>query len=161
MTDNKIDNFPSMVNEKTAQAHIAIVAKCFEAYFSQPLIACAAGEDLLAKVWAADFVLLSHSADEDPCFNFGNLSAQRLFEMDYLTLTALASRKSAGPSTQRERDALLAQVSRHGCIDDYRGIRVSASGKQFYIEQAKVWNLTDAKGNYYGQAAMFRDWTDL
>ncbi|MEA3642760.1 MAG: MEKHLA domain-containing protein [Lamprobacter sp.] len=48
-----------------------------------------------------------------------------------------------------------AAVAERGFIDDYRGVRVSASGRRFMIEQASVWNLTDAQGRPAGQAATF------
>lgn len=150
---------PSQIGTKAAQDHISILARNYQSYFHQPILPGICDDQLLDAIWQGDFVVLSHGIGDDPVFNFANLCAQKLFEMDYSTITQLPSRKSAGPSTQQERDHLLAQVTRKGCIDDYRGIRVSASGKQFYIEQAKVWNLADGAGNYYGQAAMFHSWT--
>jgi predicted DNA-binding protein (UPF0251 family) len=50
-------------------------------------------------------------------------------------------------------------VARQGYIDDYAGIRVSATGKRFLINRATVWNLLDATGNSLGQAAAFSEWT--
>ncbi|MEH6442693.1 MAG: MEKHLA domain-containing protein [Oceanospirillaceae bacterium] len=155
-------DLPHYIDAKPAHQHIAILANCYQAYFAAPLFTDSTDEaELLTKAWQAGFVLLSHGIGDDPVFNFANKTAQKLFEMDYLTLTSLPSRKSAGSSTQAERDQLLAEVSSKGCIDDYSGIRVSASGKQFFIERAKVWNLTDEAGNYYGQAAMFNSWTAI
>ena len=54
--------------------------------------------------------------------------------------------------------ACLARVSRDGYIDDYRGVRISATGKRFMIEEAVVWNLIDAAGGHHGQAATFSRW---
>lgn len=161
-TCDRLADLPQDIGEKRAHEHIAILAKCFQAYFAAPLFADSTDEtEILANAWQAGFVLLSHGIGDDPIFNFANIAAQQLFEMDYLALTRLPSRKSAGSSTQAERDKLLAEVSSKGCIDDYSGIRVSASGKQFFIERAKVWNLADEDGNYYGQAAMFNSWTAI
>jgi hypothetical protein len=53
---------------------------------------------------------------------------------------------------------LLEAVTRHGFIDDYRGVRVSQSGRRFLIENATVWNLLDEAGAPYGQAATFSVW---
>jgi hypothetical protein len=53
---------------------------------------------------------------------------------------------------------LLATVNQHGFIDDYRGVRISKSGRRFMIEQATVWNLLDENGAPYGQAASFSQW---
>ena len=36
---------------------------------------------------------------------------------------------------------MLEQAKTHGYISDYRGIRISRSGKRFLVEQATVWNI--------------------
>jgi hypothetical protein len=46
-------------------------------------------------------------------------------------------------------------------VDNYSGIRISASGRRFRIENATVWNLADAGGRIHGQAATFHHWTYL
>jgi hypothetical protein len=150
-----------LIAGNSAVEHIAILAKNYQQYFAEPMIADCREKDFLQAVWQGDFVVLSHGIEEDPIFNFANICAQQLFEMDYQTITQLPSRKSAGPSTQQERNRLMSQVTTKGCIDDYSGIRVSATGKQFFIESAKVWNLTDEAGEYYGQAAMFSTWQEI
>jgi hypothetical protein len=53
---------------------------------------------------------------------------------------------------------LLDCVRRQGYIDDYAGVRVSATGKRFRIARASVWNLLDASGDSVGQAASFSAW---
>ena len=58
-------------------------------------------------------------------------------------------------------DGSWQRVSAHGYIDDYVGVRISASGKRFLIEDAIVWNLIDGQGAYHGQAAVFKKWTYL
>ena len=45
-----------------------------------------------------------------------------------------------------------------GFIDDYTGVRISASGRRFRIDKAVVWNLVDQEGLYRGQAACFDAW---
>jgi hypothetical protein len=60
-----------------------------------------------------------------------------------------------------ERQRLLDRVTRSGIIDDYAGVRISASGRRFRIVNASVWNLTDDDGRPAGQAAAFSDWTPL
>lgn len=109
-------------------------------------------------LYEADFVVVSHDTAPDPVFNYANLAAQHLFETDWDTFITLPSRLSAGPVHRDERRRLLDAVTRHGYIDNYAGIRVTQSGRQFRIEAATVWNLADDGGNYAGQAAMFSDW---
>lgn len=107
------------------------------------------------------FPVVSHDTQAVPVFNYANRSALELFEMDWQSFTALASHKSAEAVTQTERDRLLAEVSEKGFIDTYQGIRVSATGKRFRINNAVVWNLIDRNNNYQGQAAALFDWTIL
>ena len=119
------------------------------------------GEDIYRALFEAPYGVVSHNTDDDPIFNYGNKTALRLFEMTWPEFTNLASRKSAEPQNRAEREWLLARVTRHGFIDDYRGIRISSTGKRFTIEDATVWNLVDKKGLYCGQAAVFHRWSAL
>lgn len=112
-------------------------------------------------LYRAPFALASHDTAEDPMFNYGNLTAQKLFEMDWDTLLSHPSRDSAEPANRAERARLLERVTTQGFIDDYRGIRISATGKRFRIEEAFIWNLIDSGGAYRGQAAALYKWTDL
>lgn len=47
---------------------------------------------------------------------------------------------------------------RQGFIDDYAGARVTATGREFRIERATVWNLVDAADAIGEQAARFDAW---
>lgn len=109
-------------------------------------------------LYEAAFVAVSHDTAPDPVFNYANLAAQRLFEMDWDTFVTVPSRLSAGPQHRDERRRLLEAVTQHGYIDDYAGIRVAKSGRQFRVEAATVWNLAGDDGLYAGQAAMFSQW---
>jgi hypothetical protein len=109
-------------------------------------------------LFTAPFALVSHNAESDPVFNFGNQTALSLFEMTWETFTRLPSRLSAEPENRAARAALLNQVASQGFIDNYSGIRISATGKRFRIHRATVWNITDDNLNVIGQAAMFKDW---
>jgi len=113
------------------------------------------------NLYEASFVVLSHNTAPDPVFNYANLAAQRLFEMDWDTFVALPSRLSAGPMHRDERRRLLDSVAHNGYIENYAGIRVTKSGRQFRVEAATVWNLTGDDGKYAGQAAMFSEWRFL
>ena len=60
---------------------------------------------------------------------------------------------------REEREAMLRQAREKGYIDDYRGIRVTTTGRRFEIQKAIVWGLKDETGNPAGQAATFSEWT--
>ncbi|MCA7960391.1 MEKHLA domain-containing protein [Burkholderia multivorans] len=103
---------------------------------------------------AAPFGILAHDTSADPVFVYGNKRAQAIFEYGWDELTALPSRLSAKPMERRERQSFLEKVARDGFVSDYRGVRVTKSGKRFWIERATVWQLVDAGGIVRGQAAM-------
>jgi hypothetical protein len=100
------------------------------------------------------FAVVSHDTQVQPIFNYANNAALSLFEMQWSEFTSLPSSKSAEKISQTERDHLLNNVNKRGYIDNYQGVRITASGKRFKIEDAVVWNLIDAADNYCGQAAI-------
>lgn len=121
----------------------------------------AAGLDPREALWTATSVIVAHGTEPDPVFFYGNRRALELFEMDWSTFVHLPSRLSAEPLLREERARLLERVARDGCITDYAGVRVSATGQRFRIEQAVVWNLIDDSGACHGQAAAFDRWLPL
>jgi hypothetical protein len=78
--------------------------------------------------------------------------------MSLETLLRTPSRLTAEPVHRDERARLLERTTRDGYVDDYSGIRITATGRRFRINQAVVWNLIDAGGRYAGQAATFDRW---
>jgi hypothetical protein len=151
---------PSPANAFLAD-HVALLCTSYRRLTGADLLVADSDPSLAEALYQAPFVVLSHGTEPDPIFNYANLAAQRLFEMTWAQLTAMPSRLSAEPVSREERARLLAAVSEHGFIDDYRGVRVSSSGRRFMIEQATVWNLTDAQARPAGQAATFAQWTLL
>jgi hypothetical protein len=119
------------------------------------------GAEAVQALDAAPYAVVSHDTQPDPIFNYGNRLALQLFEMTWKDFTALPSRLSAEPMLQEERERLLAGVSERGYIDDYTGVRISATGKRFLIRNAIVWNLLDERGNPCGQAALLKNWQPL
>jgi hypothetical protein len=127
----------------------------------RPLLERLPGEtdtEIAQRLYAAPFVVLAHGNEPDPCFNYANLAAQRLFERLWDEFIGLPSRLSAEAPERNERERLLARVAAHGFIDDYTGVRISKSGHRFRIKRATVWNVSDAAGRRVGQAAVFSDW---
>jgi hypothetical protein len=117
--------------------------------------------DLWQACWTAPRVIVAHGTETDPVFFYGNQWALNLFELDFAAFTQLPSRYSAEALLREKRAALLDRVREHGFIDDYAGVRISASGRRFRIEQAVVWNLLDEAGRLQGQAATFAHWLPL
>jgi hypothetical protein len=116
------------------------------------------GPELARALYEAPFVLVSHGTEADPVLNYGNATALGLWEMSWEELTRTPSRFTAEAPNREERARLLAEVSEHGFIDNYSGVRISKNGRRFRITQATVWNLRDGAGAPCGQAATFAGW---
>jgi len=142
----------------SAGPRLPLIVDSFERLTGRPLLAAGDAADAL---WTAPFVVLAHGTEADPIFFYGNRLALSLFELTAEQLVAMPSRLSAEAPDRDERARLLDEVTRHGFIGDYAGVRVSASGRRFRIERATVWNLVDAAGGLHGQAAAFSDWSPL
>jgi hypothetical protein len=113
------------------------------------------------RLFLAPFVVASHLDSADPILNYGNRQALDLWETTWEVFTATPSRLTAEPVNRDERARMLRQVSARGFVDDYRGVRVSRTGRRFLVERATVWNVVDGDGNRCGQAAAFSRWTPL
>jgi len=113
------------------------------------------------RIFVAPFAVLSHNTGADPILNYGNRTAMQLFELDWEELIQTPSRMTAEALHRDERARLLDAVRRRGFIDDYRGVRISRTGRRFFIEQATVWTVLDEGGAAYGQAATFNAWNYL
>lgn len=114
-----------------------------------------------ARLFKSSFVMASHGLQDEPVLNYGNQAALDLWEMDWEQFTHTPSRLTAEPVNREERARMLEQAKTHGYIRDYRGIRISRSGKRFLVEDAIVWNIQNADGAMLGQAATFSAWTYL
>jgi MEKHLA domain len=118
-------------------------------------------KDRYRSLFEAPYCVVSHNTEVDPVFNYGNKVALELFEMKWDDFTKLPSRLSAEPHIREEREKLLTCVRQYGFIEDYKGVRVSSSGKRFLVEDSIVWNMIDESGTYRGQAAVLYKWTTI
>ncbi len=130
----------------------------FQHWTGRSLIAAQTPEAAAEALFQADFVVVSHGVQADPIFNYGNQAALNLWEFDWATFTQLPSRQSAEPVAQAERNRLLATAKVQGYINDYRGVRISRSGRRFWIEDVILWDVLTETGQTCGQAAMFANW---
>lgn len=140
--------------------HARLLLESHRLLTGRPLLPAAADPVQAAReLYQAPFVVLSHDTAPDPVFTYANLAAQRLFEMPWREIVGMPSRHSAEPMLREERQRLLERVAGDGYIDDYRGVRVSRSGRRFTIARATVWNLVDDSRTRVGQAATFSEWS--
>ena len=111
------------------------------------------------RIW---FEILAHATQKLADLGVVPTSAaQALWEMDWAELTSMPSRLTAEPGHRGQRDAMFAQMREKGCIENYAGVRISATGKRFEIREAVIWRLVDADGVLRGEAATFRDYLPL
>jgi hypothetical protein len=85
--------------------------------------------NLAKNLYHAPFVMVSHNADPDPIFNYANLTAQKLFEMNWAEFTLCPSRLSAEVPNQEERAKLLKVVTTQGFIDQKNGCKPRPLGR--------------------------------
>ena len=142
--------------------HVLDIRNSYRQLLIKELIADVQSDEQFARqLFYAPFAVVSHDTASDPVFNYANLKALELFELNWEDFIHLPSRLSAEPVNQAERERLLTEVTEKGYIDHYAGVRVSSTGKRFLIRNAVVWNLTDKNHRYKGQAAKFDKWEFL
>lgn len=148
-----------VVEEHAGPARLAAMAESHRRLTGRSL--CPEDTDVASALWELPAIVVAHGSEDDPVFFYGNKAALTLFEFSAEQFIRLPSRLSARPLAREERARMLEQVTLHGFIDDYAGIRTARSGGGFRIERATVWNLIDPKGSKLGQAAMFDRWTPI
>src|SRR3569623_1154026 len=116
--------------------------------------------DAQGAQYDAPFALLSHDAEPDPVFNYGNRRAQQFFEATWDELIGMPSRRTAEEIRREDRQYALDQVAAHGYVDGYTGMRISKNGRRFLIRDTTIWNIVDGQGGLRGQAALMRAWAD-
>jgi hypothetical protein len=151
-------NYPAKKNNFLLE-HALLLKKSYQHLLLKDLLTDSMSDETFAEqLFHAPFAIASHDTASDPLFNYANLKALELFELNWQALLLLPSRLSAELVNQAERESLLAEVTQKGYIDHYEGIRISSTGKRFLIQNATVWNLHDDDGTYKGQAARFEKW---
>ena len=135
-----------------------ILIQSYRQLIGKELVSPASTKELAEALFQAPFVVVSHGTQADPILNYGNQTALQLWSLSWEELTKTPSRLTA-ELNREDRAVMLEQAAKQGYIDNYRGIRISSTGKRFSIEQAVIWNLSDELGRKCGQAATFANWT--
>jgi hypothetical protein len=158
LTKKYLLNTSMCENWKKNEKQALIICASYQKWVGTPLIPKL--PNLAELLFFAPFVVVSHGTEPDPILNYGNQTALHLWEMTWEELTQMPSRLTAEEPNREERARLLKSVAEKGYIDDYQGVRITKTGKRFFIPKATVWNLEE-NGKYAGQAAMFREWKFL
>ena len=143
------------------QRHTQLLLQSYQHWTRVPLIppsACPV-QDLMDFAYP----VASHTASDDPQFNYANHAALALFKMQDEDFLGLPSRYSAEPMLRERRAAFLAEVTENGFVENYSGVRIAKEGSRFLIEQATVWNVVDIAqpDKVLGQAVVIKKWTSL
>ena len=142
--------------------HCQTLLNSFKALTGHDLIDRSTSIEIQANnLFNANFVMVSHDTQPDPIFSYGNQTALDLWEFDWEHFVKLPSRLSAEPLAQIDRDRLLLETKNNGYIQNYRSVRISRTGKRFWIENATIWTVTDRNGKDIGQAATFSKWSPI
>lgn len=150
---NQQETIPPSVTEE----HTRLLIETYHRWTGQALMEIDEMLPLAPQLFTTkNVIVLSHGTQADPVLNYGNEMALSLWEMDWAEFTRTPSRFTAEPMERSARQQFFKAVTEQGYVDIYTGIRVSSTGRRFYIEQATVWNLIDRQGDYHGQAAAFR-----
>ena len=141
--------------------HSHLLITSYQHWTREPLIED--GIDEVNALMHAPFAIASHQAGDDPMFNYANHQALALFKMLPEDMLGLPSRYSAEPILREARAEFLYQVSTHGFVENYSGIRIAKDSTRFLIEQATVWNVVDVAlpKQVLGQAVIIKAWHAL
>lgn len=142
--------------EPTVIQHSQRLVRSFQHWLDRPLLEVSGlSVENAEALFHAPFIVVSHGTQTDPILNYGNRQALALWEMDWAQFTQTPSRLTAEPIEREERDRLLAQAQTQGYISDYRGIRISSTGRRFWIQDVVIWDVLDEQNQRCGQAATF------
>jgi hypothetical protein len=153
-----MDSIPCFLIGHAGQ-RLMLIAESFERLTGKPLVL--EKHNIAESLWQAPTVIVAHGTEPDPIFFFGNKRALELFDISPEAFAAMPSRLSAEEGLRAERARLMERVARDGYIDDYSGVRISATDRRFHIAKATVWNVVDGAAQLHGQAAAFEDWAFL
>lgn len=133
-------------------ARLRLIAQSYQNLTGKALLKTSFSPD---SMWDAPQAIVAHGTQNDPVFFYGNRRALELFGMSWAEFIRLPSRLSVEPEASDARTVLMETVTRQGFVEGYSGMRITKNGTRFMIRNATIWNLVDAQGVYYGQAATF------
>lgn len=134
----------------------------YESWLEQPLVSrTGTSAEQAERLFRAPFVVLAHDSQTDPIFCYANKRSLELWEISLQEILAMPSRLTADPQQQANRTAMLQQGLADGYLTGYEGIRVSSTGKRFFVRNATIFNVLNDSGGRIGQAATFADWEFL
>ena len=118
-------------------------------------------EEKAELVFFAPYAILSHDIHDNEkgkrenVYNYANRKALLAFERTYQEQTVLPSLKSASDPLQEARNNLLSECLFMGKVT-FDAERISSKGKKVLIKEGLLFNVSDTKGIYRGQAVLLK-----
>ena len=106
------------------------------------------------RLFELPLAVLAHDTSPQPLLDWANLAAAQAFDATPNTLIGRPSAETAPPDARTDRGRLFEILAPHGFVTDYRGTRISLTGRRFVIADVSVLELRDAAGNPAGHAAV-------
>lgn len=151
-------------NQKLNQAEITFV-QCllasYERLFNKVLIQRNSEEQDYFNLFHSDFYLVSHRFMDVPRFVFGTEKAIQLWETSWKDFYMMPSKYSAEEDQREKREQMLKSANEKGYFDGYEGVRISAKGNRFKINNVLIFNVFEEGDKVIGQAALFYDTTPV
>ncbi len=145
--------------QETIIRHTQRLLHSYQHWMGQSLFDLTASpEDIAYGLFEAPFVVVSHGIEADPIFNYANRKALELWELSWTEFIQMHSRKSAEEVLQKDRESFIVEAANKGFIRNYSGIRISSTGKRFWIKNTVLWNVLDENKQRCGQAASCSNW---
>lgn len=144
------------MNNLQDRALIERIAHCYQQLNGAPLPGPATVSD--RAYWLhqeAPYSLLAHDGTADPRFIYANQCALSCFKYSRAEFLQLPSRLSAASPDRQERQRMLDRLAAEGIVHGYSGVRITRQGEPFHIYNGAIWQLTDDKGERWGQGALF------
>ncbi len=137
--------------------HIQYLLNSYELLVGNPLFERTGNPvEEAQRIWNhPDRILVSHGTEAEPILNFGNQIALKRWEMTWEELTSTPSKKTAETDLREAREKMLKDVAEKGFCENYNGVRISKTGKRFWIRNTVIWNVFDEAGKPIGQGASF------
>ncbi len=110
------------------------------------------------ELFSIDMPVMAHDTSNDPCLNYANAAALKLWCRNWNEMIGMPSRLTAPINERRQRKDVLSQALNQDAVKGYQGIRIDRKGRKFLISNARIWTIWDEKGLFFGQAATFSNW---
>lgn len=135
-----------------------LIAKSFELHFSDLLFPYNNPLDLAIKLYRAPVIIIAYTEEADPTFIYANQCAQNVWGITWDSFLKLLVKESTSEILRQNQQGFIQIVKQKGHYMGYQGLKKTASGRMFRVENAIMWTLTNAKGEYIGQASMIPSW---